>query len=249
MTKGKTLALGCAVLVAFAACMPRHSAPIQTAKLPPLPAQAVRHSDRLWIDLPPEMAAARCVDYEGYQKLCFEGLREGLARSLRHLLWPSFPDVRVREHGDQLTQGDYLLQIEADIDALPPDPERPGWSAALQGRWRLVRDGMPLKSETVATRSRGDFAYGSSLGIAGGEVVDALSAHIASVLIQLPESERTAPVLLPPVAAEDALRPEAAPPSRAAPASEAAPRPSDSARADKAPKQPTAPTQAKGDAP
>jgi hypothetical protein len=68
---------------------------------------------------------------------------------------------------------------------------------------------MPLKSETVATRSRGDFAYGSSLGMAGGEVVDALSAHIASVLIRIPESNQLAPVALPPVVAEDAMAPPA----------------------------------------
>ena len=206
MTNGKTLVLGCAVTMA-AACMPHHSAPIQTAQLPPLPAEAVRHSDRIWIDLPQEMAESSCVGYDGYQDVCFEGLRAGLNRSLARLLWPSFPDVRPREHGDQLARGDYLLQIEADLDALPPDPDHPGWSAGLRGRWRLVRDGMPIKSETVATRSRGDFAYGSSLGVAGGEVVDALSAHIASVLIQIPESKQLAPVPLPPVAAEDALLP------------------------------------------
>ena len=157
------------------------------------------------------MAEARCIGYEGYQDLCFEGLREGLGRSLTRLLWPSFPEVRIRRHGDQLAPGDYILQVEADIDALPPDPEHAGWSAAIQGRWRLVRDGLPLKSETVATRSRGDFAYGSSLGMAGGEVVDALSAHIAQVLIEVPESKQLGPVPLPPVAAEDALMPPAEP--------------------------------------
>lgn len=207
MTKGKTIVLGCAALMAAAACMPHHSAPIHTADLPPLPTRAVRHSDRLWIDLPEAMAETRCIGYEGYQDLCFEGLRAGVARSLTRLLWPSFPEVRLRRHGDQLVAGDYLLQIEADIDALPPDPEHAGWSAAIEGRWRLVRDGLPLKSETVASRSRGDFAYGSSLGVAGGEVVDALSAHIAQVLIEVPESKRMLPVPLPPVAAEDALMP------------------------------------------
>jgi hypothetical protein len=205
--------------------MPRHSAPIQTAELPPLPARAVQHTDRLWIDLPESMAEATCVGYEGYQELCFEGLRAGLARSLTRLLWPSFPEVRLRQHGDPLVRGDYLLQIEAGIDALPPGQEQPGWSAALRGRWRLVRDGMPIKSETVATRSRGDFAYGSSLGVAGGEVVDALSAHIASVLISIPESKQLVPVPLPPVAVDDALMPAdgGVAPIKGAPQPEASP--------------------------
>jgi hypothetical protein len=148
------------------------------------------------------------VAYEGYQTLCFEGVRAALETSLASLLWPSYPEVKLRRRADELRPGDYLLQVELTLDALPPDANRYGWSAGAKGRWRVVRDGMPLRGETLASRSRGDFAYGSGLGEAAGEVVLAVAAHIAQVMVQLPESNTGPPVLLPPVVAKDSFEPE-----------------------------------------
>src|SRR5690606_21854360 len=101
-------------------------------------------------------ADAQCVAYEGYQTLCFTGIRDTLEAALADLLWPSYREVRVRRHGDELEPGDYLLQVELTLDALPPDASRYGWSAGAKGRWRIVRDGLPIKGEALSTRSRGD---------------------------------------------------------------------------------------------
>ena len=166
----------------------------------------MRHPARIHVQLPEAATAdAQCVAYEGYQTLCFTGIRDALEAALSDLLWPSYREVRVRHHGDELERGDYLLQVELTLDALPPDATRYGWSAAAKGRWRIVRDGLPIKGEALSTRSRGDFAYGSGLGDAAGEVVEAVAAHIAQIVARLPEPKVVPPVLLPPVVAKDSF--------------------------------------------
>lgn len=190
-------------------CLAGHTAEVQRSKLPPLPDPITRHQNRVVIQLSPEAVPdSQCVAYEAYQTLCFDGVRTAIEDSLEDLLWPSFPDVKVRRHGDELAPGDYLLQVELKLDALPPDRSRYGWSAAAKGRWRVVRDGLPLQGESLSTRSRGDFAYGSGLGEAAGEVVDAIAAHIAGVVVRLPESAPFEPVPLPPVVLKNSFTPE-----------------------------------------
>ncbi|HEY6724329.1 MAG TPA: hypothetical protein VI197_09860, partial [Polyangiaceae bacterium] len=188
MEPRKHAILAGALPLALSGCFGGHTAEVQRSQLPPLPDPITRHAGRLVIQLAPEgVADSQCVAYEQYQTLCFVGVRSAIEDSLADLLWPSFPEVTVRRHGDELAPGDYLVQVELKLDALPPDASRYGWSAAAKGRWRVVRDGLPLEGESLSTRSRGDFAYGSGLGQAAGEVVDAVAAHIAGVVVRLPE--------------------------------------------------------------
>lgn len=196
--------------LALTSCSAGHTAQVRLEPLPPLPDPIARHTSRIVIQLPEaEMPDSQCVAYEGYQTLCFVGIRETLERNLSDLLWPSYREVRVRRRADALEPGDYLLQVELNLDALPQDASRYGWSAAAKGRWRVVRDGLPLEGESLSTRSRGDFAYGSGLGQGAGEVVGAVAAHIAQRLVRLPARDTPGPVLLPPVVARDSFTPKA----------------------------------------
>lgn len=198
----------CALALALSGCFSGHTAEVQRSQLPPLPDPITRHAGRLVIQLTAEgVPDSQCVAYEQYQTLCFAGVRSAIEASLADLLWPSFPEVKVRRHGDELEPGDTLVQVELKLDALPPDASRYGWSAAAKGRWRVVRDGLPLEGESLSTRSRGDFAYGSGLGLAAGEVVDAVAAHIAGVVVRLPEPAPRQPVPLPPVVLRNSYAP------------------------------------------
>jgi len=233
------------------ACLPGHTAQVQTKPLPGLPEPIARHPSRIFVQLPEaDHFDSQCLAYEGYQTLCFVGVREALAESLASLLWPSYRQVKLRERGDQLEPGDYLLQVELNLDALPPDASRAGWSAAAKGRWRVVRDGLPVDGQSLSTRSRGDFAYGSGLGQAAGEVVDAVAAHIANIVVRVPEPATLPPVLLPPVVAKDTF--ETTDPKLAADAG-ALRKPLDKPLVDQAPeksgkgKSDTAPARAKSD--
>lgn len=209
-----------ALALALSGCFAGHSAEVQRSQLPPLPDPITRHAGRLVIQLSSDgVPDSQCVAYEEFQTLCFVGVRSAIEDSLADLLWPSFPEVKVRQHGDELEPGDYLVQVELKLDALPPDASRYGWSAAAKGRWRVVRDGLPLEGESLSTRSRGDFAYGSGLGLAAGEVVDAVAAHIAGVVVRLPEPVPRQPVPLPPVVLKNSY----APAGSAAPSAEPPP--------------------------
>jgi len=187
-----------AALGAATGCAMHHRAVVRTAPVPALP-PAVLHSSRLWITLEGYTPEISCTQ-RGARPLCFERLHGAIASSLERSLWPSFPSVAVKEHGDNLAPGDYLLIVDLDVDALPPGPDGPGWSAGARGQWRLVRDGMPIAGESVASRSRADFAYGRALGAGAGEVIDALAVHIGRVLGELPETRPERPVPLPAVA-------------------------------------------------
>jgi len=205
-------ALALALGFPLGGCFGGHTAEVQRSQLPPLPDPITRHSGRLVIQLSAEgVPDSQCLAYEEYQTLCFVGVQSAIEDSLADLLWPSFPEVKLRRHGDELEPGDYLVQVELKLDALPPDASRYGWSAGAKGRWRVVRDGLPLEGESLSTRSRGDFAYGSGLGQAAGEVVDAVAAHIAGVVVRLPEPQPRQPVLLPPVVLKNSYAPEPSP--------------------------------------
>jgi hypothetical protein len=178
-------------------CSFEHRAPVRSAELPPL-APPVLHSTRLWIELADGVAENACVAPGDARLLCFEHLRSALGEALGRALWTSFPSVELgaSEH----RAGDYVLHVSLSLEALAPDENDPGWSAGARGSWRLERDGRTLAGEQVASRSRGDFAYGTPLGVGAGEVIDAVAVRVGVALGALPESHQVAPLPLPAVA-------------------------------------------------
>jgi hypothetical protein len=178
-------------------CVLEHRAPIRSAELPPLPSTAL-HSSRLWVEVSDEVGENACVAPGGARLLCFERQRSELEKALGRALWTSFPGVEFGNPPRAST--DYVLHVALKLEALPPDGSGPGWSAGVRGRWRLERAGQTLAGEQVASRSRGDFAYGSPLGIGAGEVIDAVAVRIGMTLGALPETRVVQPVPLPAVA-------------------------------------------------
>jgi hypothetical protein len=181
-------------------CAPRHHAPVAAPDLPPLTA-SVQHSGKLWVELRGGTEDQQCVRPDGQRRLCFDGVHQALGRALVSTAWTSFPAVAVKQRGDDLDPGDYLLLVSLELDPLPPDARAAGWSAAAHAKWQLARDGLPIASGAVASRSRSDFAYGRPLGVAAGEVIAAVGAHISGRLGSLPESKRPPDIPLPPVVA------------------------------------------------
>jgi hypothetical protein len=203
-------------------CM-HHDAQVRTASLPTPSSNPVQHSGRLWVELGDATWEHQCRAPKGQRELCFSGVRRAAFGALERSLWNSFPEVALRD-GDTVAAGDYLLKLDVTVDALAPDQaERTGWSALATGAFELSRDGHVLRSEKLGSRSRADFGYGSALGVAAGEVVDAFALHVAQVLGTIPEDRPLTPVPLPAVMAEVIL--PTAPPAAAAPAPELAPAP------------------------
>jgi hypothetical protein len=182
-------------------CAVRHTAHVAPPTLPPLPAK-VQHSGRLWIVLAEHTDDQQCSRPPGNNRLCFADVHGSLAAAIAQTSWSSFPGVALKQKGDELVPGDYVLLVDLDLHPLPPSDRGPGpgWSAAGYASWKLVRDGMPIASGNAASKSRSDFAYGSGLGIAAGEVIGAISAHISDKIVALPERRPLAPVPLPPIA-------------------------------------------------
>ena len=207
---GAYFGLGLGLLVASGGCSLEHRAPLRSAELPAL-APTVLHANRLWIDVAERMPENDCVAPGNARLLCFERLRSTLGGALTRSLWTSFPGVEVGAR--QVRPGDYVLHIDLDLEALPPDAQSPGWSAGARGKWRLERDGKILAGEQVASRSRADFAYGAPLGVGASEVVAAIAVRIGMTLGGVPESRVVPPVPLPEVAsaplAGPALKPAA----------------------------------------
>lgn len=188
-------------LVITAGCAHHHQAKVAPAPVPPPSADRVTHSSPLWVELE-GLPERQCTKPRGERALCFAGLKEALGQSLERTLWPSFPRVQIKRKGDNVMPGDYLLHVTLAVEPLPPDESGPGWSAAARGEWRLVRDGLPLASEAVSSRSRADFPYGRSLGAGAEEVLGAIAVHTARVIGELPELRPELGVPLPPVVSE-----------------------------------------------
>jgi len=205
---GAYFGLAIGLLVASGGCNLEHHAPLRSAELPPL-APTVLHANRLLIDVAERMPENDCVAPGNARLLCFERLRSTLSGALTRSLWTSFPGVEVGAH--KARPGDYVLHIDLDLEALPPDAQGPGWSAGARGNWRLERDGKTLAGEQVASRSRSDFAYGSPLGAGASEVIDAIAVRIGMTLGGVPESRVVLPVPLPQVATAPLASPAAAP--------------------------------------
>ncbi len=190
------------------ACSTHHWAPIEASQLPPPPGEKVLHTDRIVVHLTDEAAETQCVAYDRYRPVCFYNIRRALEQGLARGLWPSFPDV---VFGDPKEAGpsDYLLQVEVTLDALPPDDAGPGWSAGARSRFRVLREGRVIAEETLASRSRAQFPYGTPLGEGATEVVDATILHVAHAVSQIPESRPDEPKPLPRVAARRVDAPKA----------------------------------------
>jgi len=191
-------AIGCSCLILASGCNLEHHAPIRSAELPPL-APPVLHANRLLVDVRDGVGENVCVSPQNARVLCFEHLRAALSEALMHSLWTSFPRIDLGGDRDR-NPGDYVLHVELSVEALPPDPNGPGWSAGVRGSWRLDRDGRILAGNQVASRSRADFAYGAPLGVGAGEALDAIAVSIGTTLGAVPESHIVAPVPLPQVA-------------------------------------------------
>ncbi|MEP7052713.1 MAG: hypothetical protein ABJB12_20260 [Pseudomonadota bacterium] len=209
-----------AFVVLSSGCNLEHHAPLHTAELPALQ-PSVLHANRLWIDVAEHMPENACVAPGNARLLCFERFRTTLGTALTRSLWSSFPSVAVLGTQAPL-DGDYVLHVDLDLEALPPDETRPGWSAGTRGSWRLERAGMvkneALAGEQVASRSRGDFAYGAPLGIGASEVIDAVAVRIGMALGAVPESRMVRPVPLPEVATAPLPLPSSPPGEVAKPA-------------------------------
>lgn len=212
--------LSLACVCVLAGCNYRHSAPVRASDLPPPPGERELHSSPLIVEVVTTTDDSQCVAYESYRTLCFHHVRSTLEKALTQGLWPAFPEVRVGRARDAGPR-DYVLQIDAHLDALAPGTRGPGWSAAATGRWRLLRGGAVLAEEAVASRSRAEFPYGAALGEAGSEVLDAVGVHVAATVSKVEEREPLPARPLPPVVARAIPEPQEAPETTAPPRPEA----------------------------
>lgn len=177
------------------------------------------HTDRILVHVTNEAAETQCVAYDRFHPVCFHNIRAALESGLARSLWPSFPDVVIGSAKDA-RPSDYLLQVEVTLDALPPDDAGPGWSAGARSRFRVIREGKVIAEETLASRSRAQFPYGTPLGEGATEVIDATVLHVAEAVSKIPESRPDEPKPLPRVAANPTLPTKGGPeksPGEAAP--------------------------------
>ena len=124
-------------LVLASGCNLEHHAPLRSAELPPL-APTVLHANRLWIQVADRMPENDCVAPGDARLLCFEHLRSTLGSALTRSLWTSFPGVEIAQSSKAPPAGDYVLQIDLDLEALPPDASGPGWSGFMLALTRAV---------------------------------------------------------------------------------------------------------------
>jgi len=222
MGPSKTRLAAFVACVSLTGCMQHHSAKVQTAMLPPPSAAPVLHTGKLWVELGQATWETQCRSPRSQRLLCFDGVRRATFGALERSLWTSFPQVVLRDDGERLETGDYVLTLDITLDALPPDAEGPGWSALAAGGFRLSRDGKVVREERLGSRSRASFPYGAALGVGAGEVVDAFAVHIAEVLGAVPE-ERPLPAAPLPAVMAEIVTPAAVSPKPATPPSPAPP--------------------------
>ena len=215
------------LLGAVPACTTHHWAEVATSSLPPPPGRKVLHTSPLHIHVVRGTEETQCLVHEEYRPVCYYNVRPAIEAGLERSLWPAFPEV-VLGSAEDAQPGDYVLEVDLDLDALPPDPSGPGWSAGVRGRYRLLRDGQVRFEGTLATRSRAEFPYGAPLGTGASEAMDAALQHIAREISQVEESRPDPITPLPRVAG--AVVPLRTEPSRA-PAKQAPGKPSGAAPA------------------
>lgn len=122
-----------------------------------------------------------------------------MAAALSRSFWPSFPATEMGSAKDA-TEHDYVLEVSFIFELLPPNDAGPGWSTGAKAHYRLLRAGKVLEEETLASRSRADYAYGSPLGEGATDTLDAIADHIVLRVSQVPELKPELPRPLPPVA-------------------------------------------------
>jgi len=200
---------------ALIGCSTFHCAEVEKSQLPPPPGDKILHTDRIVIHVTEKSGPAQCVAYERYHPVCFYNINTALEHGLARSLWPSYPEVVIGTPKDA-RPSDYLLQVEVTLDALPPDDAGPGWSAGARSRYRVVREGKVIAEETLASRSRAQFPYGSPLGQAATEVIDATVLHVAGSVSRVPEARPDEAKPLPIVASRD-MKPAERSPEKDAP--------------------------------
>jgi hypothetical protein len=217
-------------LGALPACTTHHWAEVANSTLPPPAGPKVLHTTRLHVHVLPSTGQTQCLSHQDYRPLCYFNVRPAIEAGLERNLWPAFPEVALGQV-EQAEPGDYVLEVDLDMDALPPDASGPGWSAGVRGRYRLLRDGQTRFEGTLATRSRAEFPYGAPLGTGASEAMDAALQHIAREISQVEESQPAPDSPLPRVSsriipmrktAAKAPRAEPAKPPLAAPAAKSA---------------------------
>lgn len=187
------------LLGALPACTTHHWAEVATSSLPPPPGRKVLHTSPLHIRVADGTDQTQCLVHEEYRPVCYYNVRPAIEAGLERSLWPAFPAVTV-DSAERAQPGDYVLEVDLDLDALPPDPSGPGWSAGVRGRYRLLRDGQVRFEGTLATRSRAEFPYGAPLGTGASEAMDAALQHIAREISQVEENRPDPITPLPRVA-------------------------------------------------
>jgi len=141
----------------------------------------------------------QCLAHADYHPVCYYNIRPAVEAGLQRNLWPAFPEVLLGT-AEHARSGDYVLEVDLDLDALPPDARGPGWAAGVRGRYRLLRGGQVRYQGTLATRSRAEFPYGAPLGTGASEAMDAALQHIASEISQVEETRPDPLTPLPRVA-------------------------------------------------
>lgn len=183
----------------LAACSTHHWAEVKSVVGPPPPGSRHLHSSRLIVSVSEETGEVQCAKSERYRPVCFHNLRSALSQALSRNFWSSFPETEI---GDPKKAGaeDYLLEVSLVLETLPPGPAGPGWSTGAKSHYRLTRGGHVLAEQTLASRSRADYAYGAPLGEGASDTLDAIAEHIVLHVSQVPELKPELPRPLPPVA-------------------------------------------------
>jgi hypothetical protein len=200
------------LLGAMSACTTHHWAEVATSSLPPPAGRKVLHTSPLYVHVVESTDQTQCLVHEEYRPICYYNVRPAIEEGLVHSLWPAFPEVGIGS-AERAAPGAYVLEVDLNLDALPPDASGPGWSAGVRGRYRLLRDGQVRFEGTLATRSRAEFPYGAPLGTGASEAMDAALQHIAQEISQVEETRPDPITPLPRVAG--AVVPLGTKPSRA----------------------------------
>lgn len=180
------------------ACSTRHWAEVKSVEGPPPPGQRALHTGRLFVSLDRSISEIQCVRTDRYRPVCFHNLRSSLEAALSKNFWSSFPETIIGSEKDA-TERDYVLEVHFAFETLPPG-DGPGWSTGAKAHYRLLRASQVLHEETLASRSRADYAYGAPLGEGASDTLDAIAQHIVLRVSQVPELEPDAPRPLPAVA-------------------------------------------------
>lgn len=180
------------------ACSTSHWAEVKSIEGPPPPGQRSLHTGRLFVSLDRSISEIQCVRIDRYRPVCFHNLRSSLEAALSKNFWSSFPETIIGSSKDA-TERDYVLEVHFAFETLPPG-DGPGWSTGAKSHYRLLRAGEVLHEETLASRSRADYAYGTPLGEGATDTLDAIAQHIVLRVSQVPEFEPCAPRPLPAVA-------------------------------------------------